>query len=498
MIQQLFQKFYFIPVLIIWLFLLIKYRRILGFKFKQLKEEVRPGKEIFLPLLAIMAVLITFALVLPFAYDEAFTFTQFTNPGFQQALFNYPVPNNHVFHSVLTCITWGIFRFTQMEIAVRLPALFFSAFTLYFVFTRYMEGKLYAVILFGIMFLFSPNIIEFAFQARGYSIQIFCALASYYFATDNKAIKNVPFFARVNLVLMLTITGLFTNPAYLYTAICVYLVFITLNYREIKKQFGSFAIINVFYALTLLLLYTPIIASKGLHTLTSNDVVAPVDAFTIDKQLSQLNSLVKFVTFPKSLGWVILILFIWNTIKQKAYYNVYFLVIPVILMNVLKQLPYYRIFLPIGAIILLNACVAITTTNGFKKLTAAPMARLQQVSCYILIAASCILSYYYFDKYHEKDDLKSAYRFIKIRSAIDSHELVYTKNIGASWDVQEMLWAYLRLHGTDDVPEIDKDLKEYNLRSAIIISSEPLPGFKIIYKTTSFEDNPIMVLEAEK
>src|SRR5689334_1864619 len=207
MSQHLLQKLYWIPVFIAWLFILLKYRSILGYKFKLLKLDNRPSKMLWLPLIAIMAVLITLALVLPFSYDESFTFTQFTYNGPQQALFNYPAPNNHVFHSLLTCITWFIFQWTHAEMAVRIPALFFSAYTLYFVFTRYLEGNLYAAIFFGMLYLFSPNIIEFAFQARGYSIQIFCGIASYYIATDKKTISNLPFFPRLNIILLLSVIG---------------------------------------------------------------------------------------------------------------------------------------------------------------------------------------------------------------------------------------------------------------------------------------------------
>lgn len=495
MSQHLLQKLYWIPVFIAWLFILLKYRRILSLKFKLLKPANRPSKTLLLPLIAIMAVLITFALVLPFSYDESFTFTQFTYNGPQQALFNYPAPNNHVFHSLLTCITWFIFQFTHAELAVRIPALFFSAYTLYFVFTRYLEGNLYAVVFFGILYLFAPNIIEFAFQARGYSIQIFCGIASYYIATDKKSISNLPFLSRLNLILLFTVIGLFTSPAYLYTASIVYLIFVTLNFRDIRKEFFSFALINVFYGLTVVLLYTPIIASKGLQTLTANDFVAPLGNITLNKVLAHLMSLVKFLTLPQNLGWLVIALFVLNSIKQKAYYNLYILVMPVVLMLILKQLPFYRVFLPIGGILLVNACIAVTSSKLFQKTTNAPLSLLQQAPAMLLIAASCVLSYIYFDKYHTKDDLAGAYRFKKIRAEIPKHQ-IYTKGIGESWDVSEILSATMKLYGVDQVPEIEKDLKEYDLKSALILSYPPLENSKVIDSTSDFDGRRILIMEA--
>ena len=501
MIQDLLQRFYYIPAIIIWLIILIKYRQVLGFKFRALKSELRPGKVVFLPLLAIMVVLITFALVLPFSYDEAFTFTQFTYPGPQQSLFNYPAPNNHVFHSLLTCITWRIFGFTHSELSVRLPALFFSAFTLYFVFTRYLEGNMYAVLLFSILYLFSPNIVEFAFQARGYSIQIFCALASYFFVIDNKTTRNLTFFERLNIILLISVIGLFTNPAYLYTASCIYLMFVTIHYRAIKKEFISFALINVFYGITLLLLYTPIIASKGLHTITTNETVIPVNGFS-DRLFAHLKFLVNFLTLPNPLAWVVIVLFIWNTIKQKLYYNVYLVVIPVILMCVFKQLPFGRVFLPIGAILLVNACMAITSSKGFIKITAAPPSLTLQLTAFLLIAASCVLSWFYFDNYHKKDNLATAYYYKKIRPVISGYDTVYTKNINISsdWDLHEILSASLKLKGKgiENAIDIDRDIKEYNFGSAIILSTERFADFKVVDSTADFDGDPVYILDPKK
>jgi hypothetical protein len=498
-IQALLQKFYFIPVIIIWLIILVKCRHMLGFKPGLLKGAVRPGKHIFLPLLAILSVLLTLSIVLPFSYDESFTFTQFTYPGFQPALFNYPAPNNHVFHSLLTCITWRVFGFIQSELTVRLPALCFSAFTLYFIFTRYLEGNMYAVVLFGLLFLFSPNIIEFAFQARGYSIQIFCAVVSYFFAGDNKTIGNVSFRQRLNIILLISAIGMFTNPAYLYAASCIYLIFVTLNFREIKKDFIPFILINVFYGLTLLLLYTPIIASKGLQQITANPYITAPEGFSVGGQmLSHLKGLVNYLTLPYGLGWMVIILFIWNTIRQKSYYNLYFLVIPVILMFVLKQLPFYRIFLPIGAIILVNACMAVTGSKVFKKITAVPVSLKHLAPALLLLSAGCILSWFYFNNYHKKDDLSKAYSFKKIEPAISGHKIVYTKNITSDWDFYEILSAYLKIRGIDHPVEIEKDLKEYDFKSAIIVSTEPLPGLKVVDSTSEFEGEPLLVIDPNK
>ncbi|HEY8898565.1 MAG TPA: hypothetical protein VIM79_27240 [Niastella sp.] len=73
-----------------------------------------------------------------------------------------------------------------------------------------------------------------------------------------------------------------------------------------------------------------------------------------------------------------IVLFVLNSIKQRAYYNLYILVMPVILMCILKQLPFYRVFLPIGGILLVNACMAVTGSKVFQKITAGSRSLLQQ------------------------------------------------------------------------------------------------------------------------
>jgi hypothetical protein len=148
--------------------------------------------------------------------------------------------------------------------------------------------------------------------------------------------------------------------------------------------------------------------------------------------------------------------------------------------------------------LLVNACMAVTGSKVFQRITASPRSFLQQAPAMLLIAASCVLSYIYFDNYHTKDDLASAYRFKKIHAAIPQHNQVYTKAIGDSWDVSEILSATMKLHGVDQIPEIEKDLKEYDFKSALILSSTPLENSKVIDSTTDFDGRKILILEAGK
>lgn len=496
--QKLLHNYYWIPVLLIWLVILLKYRQALAFKLSLYKGEARAGKAIYLPMLAIMIMLFTLGVVLPLSYDEAFTFNEFTYKGFWASLSTYPVPNNHVFHSFLTNISWEVLGFTHSELSVRLPALCFTAFTLYFVFAKYLEGNIFSIVLFSLLFLFSPNIIEFAFQARGYSIQIFCGLVSYYFACDVRGIKRVNFRERLNLLLLLSAVGMYTSPAYLYTAGSVCLIFLIVNFRELRKDFLFFSIMSVFYGLTIVLLYTPIIVTQGLHQLIANPNVAPVNEFNLDIELSKIKDLARFVTLPYGLGWITVILFLWNTSRQKAYYNLLLLLVPFILMFVLKQLPFNRVFLPIGAILLVNASMAISGSEWFKKITEARNSLTYHLTALCIILCTTCLSYIYFNDYHKKDDLLKAYNFKKIAKAVSGRQKVYTKDVLSSWDMLQILWAHMKLKSIEGTIELDKDIKEYDFKSSIIISSQPIPPFRIIDSTEEFEGKTLLIIDPKQ
>jgi hypothetical protein len=496
--QKLLLNFYWVPVLLILLVILLKYRQALAFKPGLFKKETGAGKAVYLPLLAIMAMLFTFALTLPLSYDESYTFNEFTYNGFWASISTYPIPNNHVFHSLLTNISWKILGFSRSELAIRLPALCFTAFTLYFVFAKYLEANIYSIVLFSLLFLFSPNIIEYAFQARGYSIQICCGVVSYYFAGDARGIKSFSFRERFNVVMLFSAAGMFTSPAYLYTAGTVCLIFLIVNFRQVRKDFLFFTLVSVFYGLTVVLLYTPIIVTQGLHKIINNPFVTPIDYFNFDFEISKIKELVKYVTLPNDLSWIVVILFLWNTVRQKAYYNLLLVFIPAILMFVLKQLPFNRVFLPIGAILLVNATMAISCSDWFKKITAARSSCAHHLTALLIVSGASILSYIYFNDVHIKDDLLKAYKFRKVASAISGHKKVYTKDLNSSWDLLQILWAHMKLKNIEGTIELEKDLKQYIFKSSLILSSQPLSDFRIIDSTEEFEGKTLLIIDPKQ
>ena len=75
----------------------------------------------------------------------------------------------------------------------------------------------------GLRIINRQNLFGYSFQARGYSMQLFFSITSYYVASENSTSLN--FKNKITILLAIITAGLFTSPAFLYTAIPVYLIF---------------------------------------------------------------------------------------------------------------------------------------------------------------------------------------------------------------------------------------------------------------------------------
>ena len=80
-------------------------------------------------------------------HDESKTFYSFISRGWIETITNYYVPNNHVFHSVLSRFSFLIFG--NEEWAIRLPVFFVGCITILFCYfsTRSIFNKNIAIIL---------------------------------------------------------------------------------------------------------------------------------------------------------------------------------------------------------------------------------------------------------------------------------------------------------------------------------------------------------------
>ncbi len=114
----------------------------------------------------------------PMLHDETFTYEVFVNPGIIHTLARYDYPNNHILHSLFIYFST---LFNNSEVFIRLPAFFFSLASLImlFAFVRRFFGVAAALFALSLSAL-SYSQINYAHEARGYSMNIFFTLLSAY------------------------------------------------------------------------------------------------------------------------------------------------------------------------------------------------------------------------------------------------------------------------------------------------------------------------------
>lgn len=106
---------------------------------------------------------------LPLRYDEATTFIEYASRPFVVGLSYYSAPNNHLFHTLLVGIATRLFG--ESEAVIRLPALVAGWLTVaaaYLVFRLLYHRR--AGLMAAALAAGSPVLVEFAVNARGYSL----------------------------------------------------------------------------------------------------------------------------------------------------------------------------------------------------------------------------------------------------------------------------------------------------------------------------------------
>ncbi len=441
--------------------------------------------------IGIMMVLIYHSIQLPLSYDESYTFNNFTSRGLFYSIFTYPAPNNHVFHSILTNISWYLLGFTNTAFSVRAPALLFSFVSIAFVFNCCFRNNYVKSFVFTIIFLFSPNLIEYTFQARGYSIQIFFSLVSYFISNPFVA-RRIQFKHKLVLLLLLSTIGLYTSPAYLYTAVSIGAIFLFNFYEEIKKNKLFTCIMIVFFGLSLLLLYSPIIIYQGVDKIISNHYVTPIVGFNFFSIIIRGLKFVDYFSLPFFLGGVILLLFITISIKEKKWYNFFLFVVPFVLMAAFKQLPFLRVFLPIGILIIVFVCNAVFNhLSNLIRESARPLFKMQYDL--LFLAFFCLFSVYYFNNIHKKGDLSSSFELEKAFLYLNQYDNMVFDTYDYDWYMGELILANYIVTKKPKVLFWGMKTKPNNVKSYFILTKRFDSGFKIIDSLQSFRQNKLWV-----
>lgn len=367
---------------------------------------------------------------LPFDYDEAYTFQKFTSRTVLHSLATYPAPNNHVLHSLLTNVTWLLFGWTHSEIAVRLPAIACFLLTLAFISRVFLKGShLMTACLVAVMF-WSDSHFLYAFLARGYSMQSLFAVVGL------AAVIDMPSFSpgrRLGMLLLTCILGLYTSPAYLYTAAPLGLMFIAGQWRWMLRFPARVLSMGVLAASTVLLLYAPILIREGPAALTSNRFVTPLESLSVPDMLRHASVVHQWVVLPGVAGILVTVFSLVNAFRLRQASWMFVLIAPLVMMLFLRQLPFERVFQPVGTLILAYACMGLGSIIAGR--SPGPWV------CVPLAAACVVPTVLRYDARYSGEAIYTASAMKRILGAVEDKGPVY------AWKLH---WLYLDgLHARD-------------------------------------------------
>jgi hypothetical protein len=383
----------------------------------------------FLPVLPIAVYCIYLACSLPLSYDESFTLKYFTNRGFFHSLTNYPAPNNHVLHTLLTTLTYPLLPIKN-AIALRLPAILFTLLSLLLA-GKTLRNQPGSFFIYCLLLIFSFGYIEYSFQARGYSLQVFFATASYVLYN-----RSGYFMERWGLFLLMTILGLYTSPAYLYIALPVGLMFLLNNLEEIRSSFKTWILLTLYGIGLLILLYAPIMLKSGYAVIVSNPTVSPLETVSVMDVCKHV--VVIFNWFGLSRwGICMLVLFTGWVLWSKNYLLLLLIAVPILMMLVLKQLPFPRIFIPLYFITTLYSCQNLPRVFFQKFLTHTYLTAS-------LLTLASVVSLISYQQNTNRGDINTAFEMKRLEERCDLQTLLVSTNV--NWYFKTTYEGYCLLH----------------------------------------------------
>jgi hypothetical protein len=228
-----------------------------------------------LALIVVIAVGVRVAFVdVPMRYDEATTYNNFVSKPLHVALANYATPNNHLLHTLLAKASSALLG--NEPWTIRLPALVAGA-TLVpatYALGRVLYGRT-AALLAAALVAASSTLVEYSANARGYTIVALLTVAAFLAAARALERDSVGAWA---LVVVAGALGLYAVPVMIYPLGGAFVWLFASGWlagrplRPLVVRLGASAL-----AVTVLtlVLYAPVYAASGVHSVTSNEFVEP-------------------------------------------------------------------------------------------------------------------------------------------------------------------------------------------------------------------------------
>ena len=303
-------------------------------------------------------------------YDEVYSISNFVLGGFEKTLFNYPLPNNHVFFNLTSQLISRFLNIRDLnQIAehvyvFRLFQALITIFTAYYsVQTLKIFYKLdYSLLVIPILFTTIP-FMNFSLQLRGYNMSsLFLIMIAYHtWAFIEKGGRLHSVFIVISSALLI-----YTIPSNIYMLASILIIlFLFFLYHKNQKQADAKAYYRVIYLIILgvgitILLYLPILKDIIFNKFSSKE------ANSIFYSLELLPQL--FFAFL-SKRYLLVILFIigsWffvrkSTKKEKEFFLFFLLlfILPLILSFLHQKHPFQRVFISLSPIFAILITVPI-------------------------------------------------------------------------------------------------------------------------------------------
>lgn len=197
----------------------------------------------------------------PMLHDEAYTFTIFARMPFGNALSDYHVPNNHLFHTFWLYLSYHIFGIEPW--AVRLPAFLAGIGLIPAIYSlgKRLFSKPTGLVAAGLVAA-SPEVLQYSVTARGYSLLALLAILLLLLSLYVKKHRNR---AAWLLWALTAALGFYTIPVFLYPfGMAVAWLFLSLIVNDFQTYRGRLDLLlhlivsGMVAGLTTFLLYLPV------------------------------------------------------------------------------------------------------------------------------------------------------------------------------------------------------------------------------------------------
>jgi len=335
--------------------IIVEFKRLQINLLQSIRNFIKTEDTFHIILLAIMLsiglLIRVFYINRPVFHDEAKTFYSFISSSWIDAISNYYVPNNHVFHSICARIFYLLFGNEEwvFRMPVFLSGIFTSAFI--YIFARIYYNKHIALILSAVNTNAIP-LVSYSVNARGYMMGTLFFL---FLLILIKLLREKESVILWFLFIMIATLSVWTVPTMIMALIFLFTWYIlNSNKSQLSTDLIRLLLVGLVCIITFFIVYSPVILRSTIYSLISNEYV---QSQTLTEIVQKIPNYVNQLGIFFSSGYsgiihllLVLILFIlgmyyhlMNKDYKKIIYSIILLLFVVLF--ILRTLPYARTFL---------------------------------------------------------------------------------------------------------------------------------------------------------